>query len=45
MRQAIKVGFLTINQAKVFNQPLPNLSGIELDDAEVEKLKDGMNNP
>jgi hypothetical protein len=38
MREAIKLGYLTVNQAKVFNQPLPNLNDTELDDAEIEKL-------
>jgi hypothetical protein len=38
MREAIKLSFLMINQAKTFSQPLPSLDGVELDDAEFDRL-------
>jgi hypothetical protein len=38
MREAIKLGYLTMNQAKIFNQQLPNLDEVELDETEFETL-------
>jgi hypothetical protein len=39
MREAAKLGYLIINQPRVFNQPLPSLDDVEVEDIQSEKPK------
>lgn len=39
LRESIKFGLLTHHQAKIFNQPLPEMDEVEVPEATIQKLK------